>query len=139
MGGNMNVVEGPIWIYQSKECARHLYYLNFNTFAIPGECPIWGERVRPLVHTAFSMTSGDEWRKRAGQIYDVWEQTHRDSFAYNSKLNKEVGGAKDHREYKNAVYRISPLVLNVEVWAGRIVELGLLDRRELPWNIAPVV
>jgi len=50
--------------FQGVQRARRLYYLDFNTYDIPGDCPTWGCRTKPLLHSAFSTTYGEEWRRR---------------------------------------------------------------------------
>ena len=69
--GNGHVLE-DFWLHQGAQCARHIYYLNFNSYAVPDDCPIWGARVDQLLHTAFSTVSGEEWRQRRGKYYDIW-------------------------------------------------------------------
>ncbi|CAK8992210.1 unnamed protein product, partial [Durusdinium trenchii] len=39
--GNSHVLE-DFWLHQASECARHVYFLNFNTYKIQDDCPIWG-------------------------------------------------------------------------------------------------
>lgn len=64
------------WIHQAAECARHIYYLNFNTFHIPDDCPIWGGRVDQEVHgafrTVFPTVGVDEWRPVRQKYFDEW-------------------------------------------------------------------
>ncbi|CAE7841466.1 PRY3 [Symbiodinium necroappetens] len=55
--GNGHVL-ADFWLHQGAQCARHIYYLNFNSYTIPDDCPIWGARVDQLLHTAFSTVSG---------------------------------------------------------------------------------
>ena len=69
--GNGHVL-ADFWLHQGAQCARHIYYLNFNTYTIPDDCPIWGARVDQLLHTAFSTVSGEEWRQRRCKYYDIW-------------------------------------------------------------------
>ena len=69
--GNGHVLE-DFWLHQAAQCARHMYYLNFNTYDIPHDCPIWGGRVDQLVHTAFSTVSGETWRQKRAQYYNFW-------------------------------------------------------------------
>ena len=59
-------------LFQASQCARHIYYLNFNSYDIPGDCPIWGDRVNKLTHSAFCTVKGEEWRQRRGNYYNVW-------------------------------------------------------------------
>ncbi|CAJ1404628.1 unnamed protein product [Effrenium voratum] len=134
--GNQHVLD-DFWLHQAAQSARHCYYLNFNTYDIPEDCPIWGRRVNQLLHTAFSKVSGEEWRKRRGNYYDVWRPDLRASFD-NEEYKKLCGKLhKEVRQVRNdncvtANYRISPLVSDVETWRLRMDELqaDLLERRE---------
>ena len=60
------------WIHQAAECARRIYYLNFNTFHIPDDCPIWGGRAKQEVHRAFRTVGVDEWRPVRQKYFDEW-------------------------------------------------------------------
>ena len=66
-----NVLQ-DFWLFQASQCARHIYYLNFNTYDIPGHCSIWGDRVNKLTHTAFCKVKGEDWRQLRGDYYNVW-------------------------------------------------------------------
>ena len=69
--GNRHVLR-DYWLYQAAQCARYAYYLNFNTYQIPDDCPIWGGRVNRLTHTAFRTVEGEEWRQRRADYYNMW-------------------------------------------------------------------
>ena len=69
--GNQHVLE-DYWLHQAAQSARYVYYLNFNTYTVPDDCPIWGAQVERLLHTAFSTVEGEEWRRRRGNYYNMW-------------------------------------------------------------------
>ncbi|CAE7342052.1 PRY3 [Symbiodinium sp. CCMP2592] len=69
--GNEHVLN-DFHLFQALECARHIYYLNFNTHDIPDDCPIWGERVGQETHSAFNVLKGETWRRKKDNFYDYW-------------------------------------------------------------------
>eukprot|EP00439_Symbiodinium_sp_Y106_P021752 s1885_g2.t1 len=122
--GNAHVLE-DFWLHQAAQCARHMYYLNFNTYNIPDDCPIWGGRVDQLLHTAFNTVSGEVWRQRRGMYYNVWgsdERAQIDRMARATPLQQQVASLRSNARGGN--YRISPLVSDIETWTSRLVELG---------------
>ncbi|CAE7229398.1 PRY3 [Symbiodinium sp. CCMP2456] len=122
--GNGHVLD-DFWLHQAAQCARHIYSLNFNSYAIPDDCPIWGARVDQLLHTAFSTVSGEEWRQRRCKYYDIWGDDARAQIGRMTKstdLQHKVAMLRSLSRGGN--YRISPLVSDVETWRKRIVELG---------------
>lgn len=38
--------------------AREMYYLNYNTMKIVGDCPVWGDRVVAATHSSFALKEG---------------------------------------------------------------------------------
>ena len=114
------------WLHQGLQCARHVFYLNFNTFNVPEDCPIWGNRVGQLTHSAFSTTSGEEWRKEAGKYYNVWALEDQVEFGKSQKVpeQKEADEVRV-RNRSNGNYRISPLVSDVDTWMHRLKELNI--------------
>eukprot|EP00438_Fugacium_kawagutii_P008391 Skav210641 [mRNA] locus=scaffold3835:36208:38870:- [translate_table: standard] len=129
--GNRHVME-DFWLHQARECARHCYYLNFNTYRIPDDCPIWGRRGDQLTHTAFRRhEGGDDWRKRRNNYYDVWEHDQRKQLEPRSGIQIEVEAERLNRsEAGPNNFRISPLVSDKETWRQRIVELKVLKPQE---------
>lgn len=132
--GNQNVLE-DFWLHQAAQCARHCYFLNFNSFQIPDDCPIWGGRPPQLLHTAFSTVSGEEWRKRRGDYYNTWADDAKVAFRQyaKSQLAREVARLRAERSNQGH-YRLSPLVSDLEVWRNRLQEAQVLDVRERAGN-----
>ena len=60
------------WIHEAAECARHIFYLNFNHFHIPDDFPNWGGRAEQEVHRAFRTVGVDEWRPVRQKYFDEW-------------------------------------------------------------------
>lgn len=110
------------WLHQAMHCARHIYTLNFNSYIIPNDCPIWGARVNQLTHTAFNTVSGEEWRRRE-KYYNIWGS---DEEAQIARLTRPSDLDKDilRSQSTGGKYRISPLVSDVETWRQRVAELG---------------
>lgn len=129
--GNRHVMV-DFWLHQARECARHCYYLNFNTYRIPDDCPIWGRRGDQLTHTAFRRhEGGDDWRKRRNNYYDVWEHDQRKQLQPRSDIQGEVEVERLNRsEAGPNNFRISPLVSDKETWRQRIAELKVLRPQE---------
>jgi len=59
-------------IHRAAQCARHVYSLNFNTYDFPHDCPVWGDRARKQVHSAFSTVDGEAWRQKREDYFNVW-------------------------------------------------------------------
>ena len=59
-------------IHRAAQCARHVYSLNFNTFTMPDDCPVWGDQARKQVHSAFSTVDGEAWRQKREDYFNVW-------------------------------------------------------------------
>ena len=119
------------WLHQAAQCARHCYFLNFNSFQIPDDCPIWGGRPASLLHSAFSTVSGEEWRQRRSDYYETWADDAKVEFRRygQSQLAKEVGRLRAERASRGN-YRLSPLVSDLEVWRRRPEEAQVLEVRE---------
>ncbi|CAE7566135.1 SHE10 [Symbiodinium sp. CCMP2592] len=124
-------VLNDFWLHQAAQCARHIYFLNFNTFRVPDDCPIWGRRVNQLLHTAFSTVSGEEWRRRRTDYYNVWSKRAQVEFEEYAKLPEQSCVSETRaRNESFGNYRISPLVSDVETWRHRIAELRVLGGKE---------
>lgn len=139
--GNGNVLN-DFWLFQAAQCARHIYYLNFNTYDIPGDCPIWGDRVNKLTHTAFCKVKGEDWRQRRGNYYNVWgerEALELKDIAKNSKHRDDVWALRSEERKTEGKYRISPLVSDLDTWTMRISETRLLGPREIVGDISEEV
>ncbi|CAK9023794.1 unnamed protein product [Durusdinium trenchii] len=130
--GNQHVLE-DYWLHQAAQSARYVYYLNFNTYTVPDDCPIWGAQVERLLHTAFSTVEGEEWRRRRGNYYNMWgrkEEIKLETAVENSKHHKAVSTLRIHE--KRGKYRLSPLVSDVKTWEKRLGEdLSILDARDV--------
>ena len=127
--GNKHVLS-DFRLHQARECARHCYYLNFNTYTIPEDCPIWGGRGDQLVHTAFIRhVGGAAWRaENHPRLYDIWHDDQRNTLLSrrDSDLHEEVQQhrvALDRRSAEGQ-YRIAPLVSDTQTWTNRIDELN---------------
>jgi len=139
--GNENVLQ-DFWLFQASQCARHIYYLNFNTYDIPGDCPIWGDRVNKLTHTAFCKVKGEDWRQRRGNYYNVWgerEALDLKDVAKNSKHRRDVNELRSKEKETEGQYRISPLVSDLDTWTMRISETRILGPREISGEISEEV
>ena len=114
-----------IGLRQAVQCARHLFYLNFNTYYVPDDCPIWGGRVPQLLHTAFSMTYGEEWRQRAAKEYDDWSPEEKMKLFYTSSIYHSLAARRAQNPDPTAEHRLSPLVSDLATWEKRLKELRL--------------
>ncbi|CAK9023796.1 unnamed protein product [Durusdinium trenchii] len=129
--GNEHVLE-DYWLYQAAQSARYVYYLSFNTYKVPDDCPIWGAKVDSLTHTAFSTVKGEEWRRKRSNYYNMWGQDEK------VWLKHAVKKSKHHREVsllrideESGAYRLSPLVSDVKTWKKRLGEdLSILVEKE---------
>merc|ERR1712194_345653 len=89
---------------QAMQCARHVYYLNFNTYAVPDDCPIFGKRPPAQVHSAFDKgLEGNKWRQRLTSHWDDWTPDQKKKFKYESNFEEKKASG-------DCSYRISPLV-----------------------------
>jgi len=114
------------------QCARHCYYLNFNTYDVTGDCPIWGGRSQAVLHTAFKVESGDDWKRRALNEYNEFpEEVQKSLQATREKRTKEEQNYKPPKEDVPDNYRISPLVSDPGTWTSRLLtDCALITRAE---------
>eukprot|EP00439_Symbiodinium_sp_Y106_P022601 s3421_g2.t2 len=124
--GNEHVLR-DFRLFQALECARHIYYLNFNTHDIPDDCPIWGERVGKETHSAFNVLQGETWRRKTADFYDYWGDQEKKDI---NKLPEKVGDLKEEGEGRGN-YRISPLVSDTQTWLNRMVEAKAVEPGEI--------
>eukprot|EP00434_Breviolum_minutum_P030185 symbB.v1.2.026696.t1/scaffold2690.1/size72910/7 len=108
-------------IHRAAQCARHVYSLNFNTYDFPHDCPVWGDRARKQVHSAFSTVDGETWRKKREDYFNVWgtEALGQMEAAMKQGLKMEKDIASGDRSGR---YRIAPLVSDIRTWVDRIDE-----------------
>lgn len=124
--GNEHVLR-HFWLFQALECARHIYYLNFNTHDIPDDCPIWGERVGKETHSAFNVLMGETWRRKTADYYDFWEKSVKREI---NELPQKVHHVRAKDEARGD-YRISPLVSDTQTWVNRMREAKAVEPDEI--------
>ena len=124
--GNEHVLD-DFHLHQAAQCARHIYYMNYNTYRVPDDCPIWGRRNDQLTHLAFSVVDGEKWRQMrrgAETVYNVWGASQRERLGsyLPSSVQVEVEKVRIANHDEGQI-RISPLVSNSEIWRYRMEEL----------------
>ena len=129
--GNEHVLR-DFRLHQARECARHCYYLNFNTYNIPDDCPIWGGRGDQLVHTAFVRhVGGATWRaQNHPRLYDIWHDQQREKLLSRRDSDLHVQVLQERVVLDRTArgqYRIAPLVSDTETWIRRIDELKVVQ------------
>jgi len=117
-------------IHRAAQCARHVYSLNFNTYDFPHDCPVWGDRARQQVHSAFSTVDGEAWRQKREDYFNVWGE----EVLWQMEAARKEGLEKE-KDYipsgdRSGRYRIAPLVSDISTWEERIGEVKALGGDE---------
>ena len=119
------------WIHEAAECARHIYYLNFNTFHIPDDCPVWGGRAKQEVHRAFRTVGVDDWRPIRQKYFDEWGIIARAQLKSWRESGKRMAPPP---VLATGDFRIAPLVSDVGTWRRRLCEARAVGAREYADN-----
>ena len=116
-------------LHMGVEAARALYSPNFNSVRYPSDCPVWGNYVQALVHTAFAISNQGEWRSKTGSIYHRWSNQAKADFEVTQLQLSQLEPDQPKPE-PGAEYRIAPLVTDAGNIGHRLAELGLVQRRD---------
>jgi len=133
--------------------ARQVYFLNFNSLHIPGNCAVWGGRTQ-RVHTAFEIDwSGPEkWRASRSTDFKTGKlppQT-RDEMQRIERELRAMGADQDPRPTEDVrdgsgrlvpvENRIAPLVSDAKTWKSRLLDPDMtLQFREEDESLIPTM